>query len=90
MDQPQITDVDFDVADYYALPTLKEPETSYSWREQAECRNHDLDFFGDFKVRAKRICASCTVVEPCLNFAVSNDIQFGVYGGLTPAERNRL
>jgi WhiB family redox-sensing transcriptional regulator len=37
--------------------------------------------------RAKAICASCPVASKCLQFALDEDIEFGIFGGLTRQER---
>lgn len=37
---------------------------------------------------AKSLCASCDVVEQCLQFALDNKIEYGIWGGTTPEERN--
>jgi WhiB family redox-sensing transcriptional regulator len=37
------------------------------------------------EARAKRICASCPVIERCRTFG--RDEAYGVWGGTTPAER---
>ena len=39
---------------------------------------------------ARDICARCDVTAECLNFALSNDIAEGVYGGLSPRQRRKL
>ncbi len=39
---------------------------------------------------AKRICASCLVREPCLEFALASNQDAGVWGGLTEDERRTL
>lgn len=72
------------------------------WRDSAVCvgvgtemfiPNTPEDYrggiFGEMKI-AKRICLSCTVREECLNFALDNDIEYGVYGGLGPRERRDI
>ena len=38
---------------------------------------------------AVAICATCTVTKDCLRYAINNDIQYGVWGGLTPQQRMR-
>jgi WhiB family redox-sensing transcriptional regulator len=40
--------------------------------------------------RAKAICASCPVASKCLQFALDDDIEFGIFGGYTPSERKAL
>lgn len=66
---------------------------SDEWRKEAECKGLDTsDFFtvDDKKVRRiKKICDICTVKDECLQFALTNDISWGIYGGMTSKERNR-
>jgi WhiB family redox-sensing transcriptional regulator len=50
-------------------------------------------FFSELKskvAKAKAICDSCPVKQKCLEFALSNDEEFGVFGGTTPQERKNL
>lgn len=67
-----------------------------SWAQQAACRGYDLsEFFTESRTgmaRAKRICASCPVRARCLDEALraENDARYGVFGGLTAAERSKL
>lgn len=37
---------------------------------------------------ARAICAACPVRPQCLDHAITNDEQAGMWGGLTPRERN--
>jgi WhiB family redox-sensing transcriptional regulator len=39
---------------------------------------------------AQRICAVCTVADECLGFALRNNEEFGVWGGLSAQELKRL
>ena len=39
---------------------------------------------------AKKICSECEVRIECLEWALKNDEQFGIWGGLTALERNQL
>ena len=39
---------------------------------------------------AKRVCALCPVRETCRNYALENREEFGVWGGLSEAERRGL
>lgn len=68
-----------------------------SWREHAECRTVPTEVFFDHTdegvKRAKRICAACPVRLECLDDRIESlephDLDFGVWGGMTPAERSR-
>ena len=73
----------------------------YSWQLLGACRSADSALFflpegerGPRKKRreraAKAICRSCPVRESCLAFATSIREPYGVWGGLTPEERELL
>lgn len=69
------------------------------WRNEASCRDADPDLFFPIGTTgiaveqvdtAKRICGSCLVREPCLEFALASNQDAGVWGGLTEDERRTL
>ena len=64
------------------------------WRERAACRGTDLGVFfperGESAEAARRVCAACPVRQPCLDYAITNRIASGVWGGLTERERRAL
>ncbi|WP_374220944.1 WhiB family transcriptional regulator [Saccharopolyspora sp. HNM0986] len=69
------------------------------WRDRAACLDEDPELFfpisemgpGAEQVRrAKSVCARCPVRAECLNHAVENGLDFGVFGGTTAQERRRL
>ena len=64
------------------------------WRERAACCGTDLDVFfperGETAGPARQVCAACPVCEPCLEYALSNRITDGIWGGLTEQERRPL
>ena len=71
------------------------------WQEQGLCRGYDnIVFFGDEgeselekqgrETRAKAICKTCPVLEPCLEFAMETNQKYGIWGGLTAKERASL
>lgn len=64
------------------------------WMERARCRERDPEqFFVRGAVqcrRAIRICDRCEVREECLGYALTNGIEFGVWGGTTERQRRRL
>ncbi len=64
------------------------------WHEQALCAQTDPEAFfpekGGSTREAKRVCGSCDVKMECLEYALSNDERFGIWGGLSERERRRL
>lgn len=65
------------------------------WQEDAVCSELDPEeseklFFpvnGSALEAAKEICATCVVKEPCLEYALANRIEEGVWGGTCDWER---
>jgi WhiB family redox-sensing transcriptional regulator len=64
------------------------------WMAQGNCREHPpTTFFPSDGVgveTAKRICATCPVNEPCLEYALENRIDHGVWGGTSERQRRRI
>lgn len=64
------------------------------WQADALCRQVDPDLWfpelGERDAAAKRICADCPVTGECLDWALATDERFGVWGGLSAAERRGL
>lgn len=65
-----------------------------AWQRDALCREYpDVAFFpsaGQEATEARAVCARCIVRVECLNFALTEDLVHGVFGGTTPAERRRI
>ena len=40
--------------------------------------------------RARKICATCPVVDSCLEYALAHRIEHGVWGGCSERERRRI
>jgi len=40
--------------------------------------------------KAKRICAECPVKEKCLDYALNNRVDHGVWGGTSERQRRRI
>jgi hypothetical protein len=61
--------------------------------EDAACRDVHINvFYGDtddLNNHAKKFCAGCPLVEPCLRHALENG-EYGVWGMTTERERKRL
>lgn len=64
------------------------------WQERALCAQTDPEAFfpekGGSTREAKRICAGCEVKAECLEYALTQDERFGIWGGLSERERRRL
>src|SRR3954453_7733789 len=63
------------------------------WTPRAACRNADPDALfvqGAAQNRAKIICRACPVRIQCLADALDNQVEFGVWGGMTERERRAL
>jgi WhiB family redox-sensing transcriptional regulator len=65
------------------------------WQDRAACKDADSNLFLSGVTsrveQAKKICATCSVVQDCLEFAIRNeDFEPHVYGGMTGAERRRV
>lgn len=64
------------------------------WMKHGECHGTDTDLFyvprGQFPWEALAMCSRCTVRQTCLDYAVTNNIEIGVWGGLVPTQRRRL
>lgn len=65
-----------------------------SWQENALCAQTDPEAFfpekGGSTREAKRICQGCEVRAECLEYALTHDERFGVWGGLAERERRKL
>jgi WhiB family redox-sensing transcriptional regulator len=64
------------------------------WMQDALCAQTDPDLFfperGQPAEPARRICGSCPVAAKCLEYALRNEIWYGVWGGLAERQRRRL
>ena len=69
-----------------------------NWRAAGACLSADPDLFFPLMkkrsaekqvARAKMICAGCRVRQECLEYAVSQDLTHGIWGGTTPEDRQR-
>jgi WhiB family redox-sensing transcriptional regulator len=64
------------------------------WQERGLCAQTDPDAFypelGKPSAPAKRICRNCEVQQQCLEFALANNEEFGIWGGTTERERRAL
>src|SRR5260370_6282681 len=70
-----------------------------NWRSAAACRSADPDLFFPISAtgpaagqiaRANTICAGCGVRRECLEFALSHEQNYGIWGGTTAGGRQRV
>jgi WhiB family redox-sensing transcriptional regulator len=69
-----------------------------NWRSAGACRSADPDLFFPISsvgpaqrqiARAKLICGGCGVRQECLDFALTHNQTYGIWGGTTPDDRQR-
>jgi WhiB family redox-sensing transcriptional regulator len=64
------------------------------WMDSALCLQFDPAMFspekGASNVAAKRICHACDVAVQCLDYALTTNAKYGIYGGLSETERRNL
>ena len=66
------------------------------WFDDAACRGMSADmFFPDptdvpGRWKALAVCGDCPVAAECLDHAVANHLEFGIWGGAGERERRRI
>ena len=64
------------------------------WMRRGNCRDEPPSLFfpsdGTGVDIARALCATCPVKEPCLEYALRNRIDHGVWGGASERERRRI
>ncbi|MCZ2403249.1 WhiB family transcriptional regulator [Paenarthrobacter sp. Z7-10] len=82
---------------WIGLPARKDDfsdEGELGWQTDALCAQTDPEAFfpekGGSTRDAKKVCGACNVRSQCLEYALSNDERFGIWGGLSERERRRL
>ena len=63
------------------------------WAAKASCKDTGLDMMfvrGAEQNKAKQLCTGCPVKTECLAEALDNQIEWGVWGGMTERERRAL
>jgi WhiB family redox-sensing transcriptional regulator len=72
------------------LEVLEQP----SWRQKALCSHTSTDTFfpekGGSAKNAKQICEQCTVQKQCLDFAMSKNVKYGIWGSQSFIDRETL
>lgn len=64
------------------------------WTRDALCTQVGGDIFfpekGESTAPAKKVCSHCPVINECLEWAITNDEQWGVFGGMSLRERRKI
>jgi len=87
------------MAEVRRLPAPRQGD--WDWQVNAACRGTDTSNFyhpenerGPSRVkremRAKAVCSGCPVIENCLRWALTTREPYGVWGGLSPEDRESL
>ena len=79
--------------DHLALYELADADRT--WVVDAACKGVQANFFpavmGEHGSKeAMAICQTCRVRQRCLEYAINNDIEVGIWGGLHPRGRREL
>lgn len=65
-----------------------------TWMARGNCAEHPPEVFfpsdGVGVLHAQKICATCPVKAPCLEYALRNRVEHGVWGGHSERARRRL
>ncbi len=79
-----------------AVPAKQVPfdDSPTAWMSEGNCRNYPpATFFPSDGVgvdRARAICKGCPVTDKCLEYALDERIEHGVWGGCSERERRRI
>ena len=82
-------------AEMEILASFHLEDNDMSWQDQAYCRDSNIDFFPEVgfnhtSIAAIAMCKECPVKERCLEFAMVNNIQYGIWGGKTAPNRRSM
>lgn len=84
-----------------ATINIRAINADWDWQSLSACKNMDTSIFfyednerGEVKeeriAKAKGICNGCSVRQQCLEFALQIKENYGIWGGLTPEERQTI
>lgn len=66
----------------------------FAWQDEANCRDADQELFfpekGAANKKARALCAACSVIEICQDYAINEPEIDGIWGGMTPRERKSV
>lgn len=77
-----------------ANPVPVDADSVTAWMSAGNCRNYPPNVFfpsdGVGVDRARKICVDCPVLDQCLEYALEQRIEHGVWGGCSERERRRI
>jgi WhiB family redox-sensing transcriptional regulator len=63
------------------------------WQDRANCIGTDPEVFfpkiGKRSEEAQEVCSHCPVTAQCLEYAIAHNDRYGVWGGLSEADRKK-
>ena len=77
-------------------PSVRQVDPGREWQNQAACKGSQELFFQEghiadrIHLKAQEICYGCPVWDSCLEYSFMNREQFGIWGGMTIAQRKAL
>lgn len=82
-----------------ALDQARSRDENLDWRKDAACAHVDTDLFFPVGVTgpaipqiaaAKAVCEECPARATCLDFAITTNQEYGIWGGTSEEERRVL
>ena len=80
--------------DVFDFPSLTDGDAR--WMKHAECRGAAAPLFfpetmsDSSAATAVSMCNRCPVQEDCARYAITNNIEYGIWGGLSPRARREI
>jgi WhiB family transcriptional regulator, redox-sensing transcriptional regulator len=75
-------------------PVPPDEDLKLAWQADALCAQTNPESFfpkkGGRNLDAKKVCGRCAVRSDCLAYALENNEQFGIWGGLSERQREKL
>ena len=73
---------------------VKDISSNAHWISDANCKNMDTDLFfvevnKSYDPFVKEVCSDCSVIEKCAWYANEMSAIHGVFGGMTPNQREK-
>lgn len=75
------------------LVVARPRDTDRDWVQNAACKDVDPDELftqGAAQRKSVAICRHCTVMQQCAADALDNQVEYGVWGGMTERQRRAL